>query len=401
VSQPTSNSRIPLKRIADIRLGKMLQPTPRSSSDIQVPYLRAGSIAKIDVVDNLPTMWASTSEIARFSVREGDLVVAEGGDLGSTALISAAIPSNTIIQNSLHRVRPLSSHNIKYVKYCLDAVYSTGWLDALCNRATFGHLTSEKLGSLLIPNQSPHRQDAIANGLERQTARIDMLIEKKRLMIDLLEQRWDASVHEYLSKLTPMIPLKRRWRVIDCKHRTPAYVDEGHPVVSPGDLSPGRIDLSACNRFVAAHDFEDLTEGRKPKRGDIIYSRNASAGIASYIDTEKPFCMGQDVCLITSRCQDQRFLMYALNALGSDQLEPLKIGSTITRVNIDQIGELCVPAPSVTVQANTADKLDQKRAITDALIAKIRRQLRLLRLRRQALITAAVTGELNIAGAPA
>jgi type I restriction enzyme S subunit len=138
-------------------------------------------------------------------------------------------------------------------------------------------------------------------------------------------------VRDRFNDLGPRLSLKRRWQIIDCKHRTPAYVDEGYSVTSPGDLSPGRIDLSRCHRFVDDADFGDLTEGRRPKRGDIIYSRNASAGIAAYVDTDQPFCMGQDVCLITSSDQEQRFLMYALNTIGADQLAPIKIGSTITR----------------------------------------------------------------------
>ena len=45
-------------------------------------------------------------------------------------------------------------------------------------------------------------------------------------------------------------------------------------------------------------DFEDLTEGpRHPRRGDMIYTRSVSIGIASFVDTDEPFTMGQDVCL--------------------------------------------------------------------------------------------------------
>ena len=107
--------------------------------------------------------------------------------------------------------------------------------------------------------------------------------------------------------------------------------------------------------------------------------------------------MGQDVCLITSVDQDQRFLMYALNTIGADQLAPIKIGSTIARINVDQIGQLEIPAPAVETQRQVADALDRERETVDRLVRRIQQQIDLLRERRQALITAAVTGQLDVA----
>ena len=245
------------------------------------------------------------------------------------------------------------------------------------------------------------RQHEIADFLDAETARIDALIEKKQRMVGLTEARWEILVRHRLEALGHVMALKRRWRVIDCKHRTPTYVEDGYPVVSPGDITRERLSLSRCHRFVDDADFADLTEGRRPRRGDIIYSRNASAGIAAYVDTDQPFCMGQDVCLITSAHEDQRFLMYALNSLGADQLEPLRIGSTITRINVDQIGTIRVPAPPVDDQRRTADALDSDRARVDVARDALAQQIDLLRERRQALITAAVTGQLDVTRAAA
>jgi len=62
-------------------------------------------------------------------------------------------------------------------------------------------------------------------------------------------------------------------------------------------------------------DYLDLTDGGwGPRRGDIIYSRNASIGIAAYVDTDRLSCMGQDVCLVTSEDQGRLYLSYVLNS---------------------------------------------------------------------------------------
>jgi len=251
---------------------------------------------------------------------------------------------------------------------------------------------------VLLPSRG--RQRVLADFLDAEICRIDALVEKKRRMIDLLEARFAVAVRTKLLDLdAPRVPLKRYWTVIDCKHRTPVYIAEGFPIVSPGDTTPGRLDLRRCHRFVGEEDFEDLTEGgRRPRRGDIIYSRNASIGIASYVETDEPFSMGQDVCMITSRSEDQLFLTYVLNTLGADQLDVAKIGSTFSRVNVAQILEVTVPRPAPPVQTAVAKCLDAMSARHLALVGALTHQIALIEERRLALITAAVTGQMTIPG---
>lgn len=260
--------------------------------------------------------------------------------------------------------------------------------------------------TLRTPVPSLSVQQAIADHLDWETARIDALIAAKRRMIELARERLDLAIRESVlgdgHGAYPVVPLRRLWSVIDCKHRTPTYCPSGYPVVSPGDVVPGDLDLTRCTRFVGRSDFEDLTSGgRRPRRGDIIYSRNASIGIAAYVSTDAPFTMGQDVCLITSSSQNQRYLTYVLNTLGLDQLEENKIGSTFSRVNIAQIKNLLVPAPTPDVQANAVERLDLMSESNSRLVDALRAQIDLLVERRQALITAAVTGEIEVPGVAA
>lgn len=257
--------------------------------------------------------------------------------------------------------------------------------------------------SIKVSLPSLREQRMIAGFLDLETKRIESLITKKRLLSGLLDERLGSAIRFLLTASSgAQLPLKRKWRVIDCKHRTPTYLDEGYPVVSPGDATPGRLDLRRAHRFVGEADYIDLSEPpRRPERGSIIYSRNASIGIASYVDTDERFCMGQDVCLITSRDQNQLFLTYVLNTLGVDQLDEAKIGSTFSRVNVSQILEVLVPCPPRPVQDELAARFDRMTAEHDRAKSALRRQIELLQEHRQALITAAVTGELDIPGVAA
>jgi type I restriction enzyme S subunit len=93
--------------------------------------------------------------------------------------------------------------------------------------------------------------------------------------------------------------------------------------------------------------------------------------------------------------------MYALNSIGVDQLERDKIGSTFSRVNVAQIVEIVVPSPSPAEQTEIAAFFDGLVARRDETTSRLTQQIGLLMEHRRALITAAVTGELEIPGVAA
>ncbi len=243
-------------------------------------------------------------------------------------------------------------------------------------------------------------QQRIADYLDAETARIDALITKKRSLAEYLESRLDAQLfHVYLGESAPSAPLKRRWQVIDCKHRTPTYVTEGFPVVSPGDIQRGRLDVSRCHRFVDDDDFQDLADAsRRCRVGDIVYSRNASIGVAAYIDTDAPFTMGQDVCRITSRDRSQLFLAHYLNYVATPQIEAIQVGSTFTRVNIEMILDVQVPEFSLDRERQIGEIADSVINAHRQAVSALEQSVKLLTERRQALITAAVTDEFAVPG---
>ena len=334
---------------------------------------------------------------------EGDVLVTKDGTIGKVALVPE-VHAKATLNSGVFRVTPVPSIlDSRFLFWVLESKLFRHFVGLLGAGSTISHLYQRDFIDFEVPAPSLVAQRAIADYLDTETARIDALIEKKQRMIKLLDQRLSMYIRSRVSSLDcPVLPLKRAWQVVDCKHRTPDYLEEGYPVVSPGEATPGRLELSRAHRFVSEADYQDLASPpRRPSRGDIIYSRNASIGIASYVDTDEPFCMGQDVCLITSTDQNQLYLAYVLNTLGVDQLEEQKIGSTFSRVNITQIVELAIPTPNVAAQAEIAHELDEKSEKHAVVAKKLTHQVALLQERRQALITAAVTGEFEIKGAAA
>lgn len=186
----------------DIMLGKMLQPSPNSEKDIAVPYYRAMNVQWEKIDSDLKVMWATPEEIRTFSVRQGDLLVCEGGEVGRAAIINLPIDEPTIIQNALHRVRAFKDCNVGYLLRLLEHVASADWFSVLCNKSTIAHFTGEKFKALKCPLPPLPEQQTIADYLDAQCAAMDSQRKNVQKSIELLrEYRASIIAHAVTGKI--------------------------------------------------------------------------------------------------------------------------------------------------------------------------------------------------------
>ena len=315
-------------------------------------------------------------------------------------------------------LRPLNGLDAQFLTYRLLAPDSIELINSFTYGVKMPRASGEQVGNLAIAWPTLAEQQSIANFLDRETGKIDSLVKKKDRLIELLQEKRTALVNHAVTKgLNPNAPmkdsgvewlghipkhwavsaLKRNWEVVDCKHRTVPFVLEGVPLASIGEVQSVNLDLSNANR--TTHDeYSALIEGgRCPKRGDVIYSRNATVGAAAYVNTDAEFCMGQDVCLIRSPANDQRFLVYQLRSpVVMQQLDSLALGVTFKRINVEQIKDLTLCCPPAYEQKEISAYLDRETAKLDALMAKVRTAIERLEEYRTALISAAVTGQIDV-----
>lgn len=363
--------------------------------------MRAGHLAATP--DELPTMWASPLDLTRYRVDAGDLVVAEGGDVGRPEFVPE-VGAGALIQNSLHRVRPRGDTDRRFLRYALLSIYGGDWLDVFCNRSTLGHLTVEKLSSLRLPVPPAETQTSIADFLDTETARIDALITKKRRLSDQLQLRMASSIESTLQSLVAMPAV-----VVPTKYLV-REVDERLGERDPFELLSVSIHKGVVPRASMTQDIpraEEVSNYKVCRVGDIVINRMRafhgglgrapSAGIVSPDYT----------VLRPGPKVDGRFLHYLFRSPwfvaemsarlrgigGVDQ------GNVRTpRVNFSDLGLIRIPVPSTADQARLADSLDVQREQVESLGDNLERQIRLVKEHRQALITAAVTGELEVPG---
>ena len=171
-------------------------------------------------------------------------------------------------------------------------------------------------------------------------------------------------------------------KVIDCKHRTPAYVESGIPLVSPGTIKWGELDLISPIKRVSDEEYQSLMDHCSVDIGDLVMSRNQSIGIASYVESNAPFVLGQDTVLIKPFKADSKFVYYKLQSDDIQQsIVKLAGGSTFTRINLADIRKLKINLPSFLEQKKIAKILstwDQAISTTEQLLANSQQQKKAL-----------------------
>ncbi|HEE5205691.1 TPA: restriction endonuclease subunit S [Klebsiella pneumoniae] len=170
--------------------------------------------------------------------------------------------------------------------------------------------------------------------------------------------------------------------IINCKHRTPEYVKSGIPLVSPGTIKWGALDLISPVKRVTEEEYRSLMDHCVVEQGDLVMSRNQSVGVVSYVDSKKPFVLGQDTVLIKAIHADWRFIYYTLQSdLVQRQIAKSAGGSTFSRINLSDIRALNIKTPAICEQDKISQILtawDKAISVTESLLANSQQQKKAL-----------------------
>ncbi|TDR49956.1 type I restriction enzyme S subunit [Pseudomonas brenneri] len=178
-----------------INLGKMLDEKKLTKTNL-FPYLRNQDV-QWDAINthNLPEMDIHPHELQRYSIRKGDLMVCEGGDVARAAIWQGA---NNVFgyQKALHRLRPRSDKTdiASFFFFVLLTAKKRGVFEENDSKATIAHLPAEKFRQYHFAFPPLEEQKEIVEYIHTKTAKIDKLISKTKLSINLLKERRTALI---------------------------------------------------------------------------------------------------------------------------------------------------------------------------------------------------------------
>lgn len=266
-------------------------------------------------------------------------------------------------------------------------------------------------------------QISIAAFLDREAAKIDALIAGQEQLIALLKEKRQAVISHAVTKgLNPDAPMKdsgikwlgeipSHWKVtrlkyatsliVDCPHETPTYSDEGvYLVIRTADIEEGRLDESAMYR-VDESEYLNRIRRQSLLASDIVYGREGERwGHAALVPADDTYCLGQRMMQFRAAshyCPE--FLMWLLNAETTYlQGQVDTVGATSPHVNVGTIRNFALTAPPYEEQVAIGEYLRQEAEGFDGLMDEVTLGINLLKERRSTLISAAVTGKIDVRG---
>ena len=379
--------------------------------DWAMDYLEISGVdAVLGVVETSTVTFGEAASRARRRVKDGDVVLSTVRTYLRAIAQIRQPEENLIVSTGFAVLRPRTAYS-GYLGYLLRSEFFISKVISRSVGVSYPAINASEVMRLPLPVPPLPEQTAIAAFLDQETAKIDALVAEQRRLIDLLREKRQAVISHAVTKgLNPNAPLK------------PSGVEW------LGDVPEGwgfkRLSLVCSFEQGKAHEpyFDEdgdficvtarfvSTSGKKFKRcsanltpaavGDILMvmsdlPNGRALARAFLVDRPNVYAVNQRVCRITtSRDGDARYFAYQLNRHTSLLSED--DGFNQTHLSNASFTKLMLVVPLADEQKRIADYLDAKTSPFDTLTATAEAAIALLQERRAALISAAVTGKIDV-----
>ncbi len=415
---------VPLKHVVETPITDGPHETPEFIDD-GIPFVSAEAVSSGEI-NFSKSRFISHADHHKYSKkykpRRNDIfMVKSGATTGVVALVSTDRDFN--IWSPLAVVR---CSRLAFPRYVLQAMRSRNFQESVILNWSFG--TQQNIGmsvieNLRIPLPPIPEQTQIAHFLDHETARIDALIEEQQRLIELLKEKRQAVISHAVTKgLDPTVPMKdsdvewlgevpAHWSVVPFGlafgyQEGPGIMavdfrDEGVPLVRISGVQGRWVTLQGCNYLDPAKASGKWGHFRL-EHGDLIISGSASMGLVSEVGEEAVGAVAYTGLIrLTPKTgiSDRDFIR---SVVGSYQffvqIDLLKAGSTIQHFGPTHLSQMKVVLPPLDEQIKLASYVDKVSVQFDQLLGEAEKTNELLQERRAALISAAVTGKIDVRG---
>lgn len=374
---------------------------------------------------------ASRSEIDRFRLLADDIVVTKDSetadDIGVPSYVPDALPG-VLCGYHLSIIRP-TAHSIgRFLKYVLLSDPTRYYFEISAKGLTRVGLSQGALGNTPIPTPPRREQEIIADFLDHETGRIDALIEEQQRLIALLKEDLHTSLADSVTKgLNPIAPkreteisdlptIPEHWRLTKAKflirefeqgwspqcENTPARDDSDWAVLKVGAVNGGIFRPNENKRL--PEELEGIPR-LTVRTGNLLVSRANTrelVGSAAVVGRDHDRLMVSDklyrIRLNETTCVPEFLSAYLQTQHPRREIEFEATGASSSMLNIGQdvIRELLVPTPPIDEQKEIVDWIAERQHQYETLMHTVNRSIELLRERRQATISAAITGRIDV-----
>lgn len=362
---------------------------------------------------------ASTTD-GYWLVKKGDIVVnkllAWMGAVGYSEYDGVTSPAYDIL-------RPTKKLNPKFYHYLFRTKIANmefkRWSRGIMEMRL--RLYFDELGRISMPFPTFEEQNQIVDFLDHETAQIDNLITKQEKLIELLKEKRQAVISHAVTKgLNPNVPMKdsgvewlgdvpEHWDV--CKIQYYAKIESGHtpsktnekywenctiPWVSLNDSKQLRVvDYITDTKYQISELGLANSSARILPKETVVFTRDASIGLSAITTREMAVSQHLIAWLPNKEKLSPEFLLLIFYAM-EKEFNRYTFGSTIKTIGMDDVSSLMASFPPLAEQLEIVSRSFSQFELIDTSIEKSNCLLNILKERRTALISAAVTGKIDV-----
>jgi type I restriction enzyme S subunit len=313
-----------------------------------------------------------------------------------------------------------STVDINFIKYYTRSYLFSEEKDINSYGTTQESINESRISNLCFVQPPFQEQQTIANYLDKATSKIDAFIQKQTKLIELLKEKRQAVISSAVTRgLDSTVAMKdsevewlgeipKGWegcllkyntnKITDGAHISPDLNNGSYYFVSVKDITSGNITLDQA--LLTSHEsYQYLVKtGCKPEQGDILLGKDGTIGISAIVDIDTPFVVASSLIIIRPLIsQYSKFINYCCQAsFFQEQIKFFVQGAGLKRLSIQNLLKIYAVFPPLQEQQNIATYLDGKTSEIDSLITKSTKAIELLKEKRTALISAAVTGKIDV-----
>jgi type I restriction enzyme S subunit len=409
-----------VKYVAEITPKKPLVDRSLDCSFIPMEKLKTDSIV-LDEIKQIDAVYYGYTYFA-----DGDILMAKVTpcfENKNIAIAQGLINKIGFGSSEIYTTRASKKVGNRFLFYRLQ---EDGFMDlaigAMTGAGGLRRVPSETVANYIYASPGYGEQQKIANFLDHETAKIDTLIHKQQQLITLLKEKRQAVINNAVTKgLNPNAPMRdsgvewlgevpEHWEVSnmdyvlndigDVDHYMPQSIEEGIPYVMTGDLKElaSSINFEKCKQ-VSHRDYLKLSNKIQSSRGDVIMARYATIGTASYIDVDIDFLVSYS-CVTIKPDLSKVLGLYLFYYFKSDAflqgIQSQVNTNTQGNVGVNDLKKIKVALPGITEQSAIIEYLQLKLGKLNSISTRSQSAIDLMQERRTALISAAVTGKIDV-----
>jgi type I restriction enzyme, S subunit len=411
---PSDWQKLPLKRVADVTNSGCYGDD--DESDERSEPLKAITTAHIDPLagfktENASVRYFSQREKAKYLGRPGDIFVVKSSGSNENVITGKRAQiqdeNDLVFTNFLLRVRANERSNPRFLHHLLGSSLVHSRIKREVATTTYPNLNLRQyLGEPLpLPDLATQRQ--IADFLDRETARIDLLIEKKQRLVALLGEKKDAELSRLERELFADTDKVSRLSYHVTKvgsGKTPSggatvYQDAGILFLRSQNIKNNGVSLADA-AYISEEIDVDMANSRVQPRDILLNITGASLGRCAIAPSDlKPANVNQHVCIIRPMKhllpEYLHLLLLTPRMQGVIRAEAFSAGRE--GLNFESIRNFRIPVPeSLMIQRDMANQISTISARDQRILATNEKSIDRLKEYRSALITAAVTGQIDV-----